>query len=314
MVAVTGSTGHIGNVLLRELIKNNRRVKVILSGSGYTEPIEGLDVEGVKADVRNHEELVKAFRGVDVVYHLAAIISITPGKERLLYDVNVLGTRNVVNACIETGVKKLIYTGSVDAILYSRSITSGNYGRTKYLATLEVLKGVDRGLDATILSPTAVVGPYDFKPSLLGQFIINFINRKIKFYMDGGFDFVDVRDVVKAHLLAEKKGGTGENYIIGGEYKTFDEIVSILEKTDVYKKGHKIKLGRYIMNIVAALAPIYYRITGEEPLFTKDSMNLITLDMKFDSRRAEKELGYKPGSIEKAIIDTVEWFREKGML
>ena len=178
MVIVTGATGHIGNVLVRQLLSRGADVRVVIPPFEDTASLDGLKVEMVEGDVRKIDSLIQAFKGGDVVYHLAGIISILPGKSELLYQVNVVGTRNAVEACLKTGVRRLVYTSSIHAIVgpphgtiidktfpFDPDRTRGDYDRSKAQATLEVLKAVERGLDAVIVCPTGVIGPYDYKLS-----------------------------------------------------------------------------------------------------------------------------------------------------
>jgi len=233
MIVVTGATGHIGNVLVRELLSRGENVRVVIPPFEDTTPLDGLKVEMVEGDVRQVDSLIQAFKEGDVVYHLAGIISILPGKSKLLYQVNVMGTRNVVGACLKTDVRRLVYTSSIHAIAEPPHGTAidetlpfdpdraiGEYDRSKAQATLEVLKAVQQGLDAIIVCPTGVVGPYDFKLSEMGQLFIDFAKKKLKAYIDGAYDFVDVRDVAIGHILACEKGHTGESYILSGERVT----------------------------------------------------------------------------------------------
>lgn len=175
MVVVTGATGHIGNVLVRELLSRGENVSVVIPPFEDTACLDGLQLEMVKGDVRQIDSLIQAFRGGDVVYHLAGAISILPGKNELLHQVNVVGTRNVVEACLKTDVRRLIYTSSIHAVKepphgtvidetlpYDPDTVLGDYAKSKARATLEVLKGVKRGLDAVIVCPTGVIGPYDY--------------------------------------------------------------------------------------------------------------------------------------------------------
>jgi len=212
MIVVTGATGHIGNVLVRELLKRGKKVRAVIPPFEDTTPLEGLEVERVEGDVRNADSLIHAFNGADVVYHLAGIISILPGKTELLYQVNVEGTRNVVEACLKSNVRRLIYTSSIEAIAeppqgtvidetipFAPDNAIAEYGRSKAKAALAVLEGLKKGLDAVIVCPTGVIGPYDFKLSEMGQLFIDFARGKSRIYVGGAYDFVDVRDVAIGH-------------------------------------------------------------------------------------------------------------------
>ena len=196
MVVVTGATGHIGNVLVRQLLSRGEDVRVVIPPFEDTASLDGLKVEMVEGDVRKIDSLIQAFKGSDVVYHLAGIISILSGKSELLYQVNVVGTRNVAEACLKTGVRRLIYTSSIHAIAepphgividesfpFDPDRAIGEYDRSKAQATLEVLQGVKQGLNAVIVCPTGVIGPYDFKLSEMGQLILDFVKQLKLYYL-----------------------------------------------------------------------------------------------------------------------------------
>jgi DNA-binding MarR family transcriptional regulator len=184
MIAVTGPTGHIGNVLVRELLKRGERVRaLVLPGEDLT-PIQGLDTEMVEGDILDLDSLIRAFEGVDAVYHLAGVISIVPGEWDRLYKVNVVGTQNVIRACSACGVRRLVYASSIHAFAEpSPGVTfdetspfdpgklSMEYDRSKAMATLEVLEAVEKGLDAVVACPTGVMGPYDYRLSEMGRLI-----------------------------------------------------------------------------------------------------------------------------------------------
>ncbi|MEW6106136.1 MAG: NAD-dependent epimerase/dehydratase family protein [Bacillota bacterium] len=180
MVTVTGATGHIGNVLVRELLAHGQRVRALIPPFEDPAPLDGLDVEKVEGDILDVGSLVRAFKWSDVVYHLAGIVSIVSGKRDLLYRVNVVGTRNVVETCLETGVRRLVYTSSIHAIAepppgvvideslpFDPDSMAWEYDESKARATLEVLRAQDRELNPVILCPTGVIGPYDFRYPLL---------------------------------------------------------------------------------------------------------------------------------------------------
>jgi dihydroflavonol-4-reductase len=190
MNLVTGATGHIGNVLVRELLGRGEKVRAMIMPGEDISPMRGLDVELFEADVLDFQSLLKAFNGMEVVYHLAGIISILPGKNQLVQVVNVIGTRNVIEAARTTGVRRLVYTSSIHAlsrvphgVLIDESVpfdpehAISSYDFSKASASLEVLKAVKGGMDAVIACPTGVIGPYDFRRSEMGQLILDAPNR-----------------------------------------------------------------------------------------------------------------------------------------
>lgn len=326
MIVVTGATGHIGNVLVRELLARGEKIRTVIPPFEDITPLEGLEIEKVEGDVRDVNSLIQAFRGADVVYHLAGIISILPGKTELLYQVNVMGTRNVVEACLKSHVRRLIYTSSIHAVEepphgividetlpYNPDKVLGDYAKSKAQATLEALEGVKKGLDTVVVCPTGVIGPYDFKPSEMGQLFVDFAKGKLNTYIDGAYDFVDVRDVVMGHILAFEKGRTGESYILSGEQITVRDLLLMLEDiTGV--KAPSFKIPAWLARTVGKVASLYYRLTKTKPLFTAYSVDVLDSNSLISSEKAHLELGYSTRSIRESIIDAVQWFKETSRL
>ena len=326
MNVVTGATGHIGNVLIRELTAKREKVRAVVPPREDTSPLERLQVDLIEGDVRNIDSLIRAFEGCDIVYHLAGIISIVPGKRNLMHQVNVEGARNVVEACLSTGVKRLIYTSSIHAIAepphgttidetlpFDPNRTIGDYGRSKALAAREVLKGIRKGLNAVIVCPTGVTGPYDYKVSEMGQLIMDFLERKLKAYVAGSYDFVDVRDVARGHILAGQKGEAGQTYILSGERITVAELLSTLKEITGVKPP-SLKMPRRLARAVGVLASPYYWLTKTRPLFTAYSIDVLASNSLVSSEKARRELGYSSRPVRESIQNAIEWFKEAGMV
>ncbi len=326
MIVVTGATGHIGNVLVRELLEKGQQVRVVLRPDEDTTSIRGLDTEWFYGDVRDMDSLLRAFKDADMVYHLAGIVSISKGQRKLLHDVNVNGTKNVVDACIKAGVRRLIYTSSVHALFepphgtvidesfpFDPKRVIGDYAKSKASATLEIFKGIEKGLDAVIVCPTGVIGPYDYRVSEIGHLILDFISRKLKAYIDGAYDFVDVRDVAHGLVLASETGKTGESYLLSGERITVKGIFDVLEKvTNIKPPSFKVPL--WIVKTAALFTPLYYKITGAKPRFTSYSIKVLQSNCVISSKKAVRELGYNPRPIAESLADSIKWFKQAGVL
>jgi dihydroflavonol-4-reductase len=326
MVAVTGATGHIGNTLVREILARGERVRAAIPAGEDLMPLEGLAIERVAGDVRDFDSLTAAFGGADIVYHLAGIITISRGHVGLLQEVNVEGTRNVVHACLKTGVRRLVYTSSVHALEeapYGTPVcepkqlepdkATGDYGKSKARATIEVLEAVKQGLDAVIAFPTGVIGPYDYKQSEMGQLVIDFVKRKLPAYVDGAYDFVDVRDVAAALIAAAEKGRKGEGYVLSGNVITVPELMALLEKlTGV--KAPRTRLPLWLAKAVATFSPLYYFLARSKPRFTRYSLHVLKSNCLMDNRKARTELAFAPRPIEATVADSIKWFRDHGRL
>ncbi len=323
---VTGATGHLGNNLVRALLARGERVRALVLPGDDTRPIAGLPVEVTLGDVRDLGALLWAFRGADTVYHLAGLITIAPGRETLLHQVNVLGTRNVVEAALRCNVQRLVYTASIHAMVepphgtmiderqpFDPERIPTEYGRSKARAALEVLAGVERGLDAVIVCPTGIIGPYDFQPSEMGRLFLKVARRKMPLYVHGAYDFVDVRDVAWGLIAAVERGQRGESYILSGEAVTVRQLMSYLEECSGVQ-APRLGLPASWARRVARWTSLYARLSGSRPAFTEESVSILVSNCCISHEKASRELGYTPRPIPETVADTLRWFREAGFL
>jgi len=326
MNVVTGATGHIGTFLVRGLLDRGEPVRALVPPFEDGAVLEGLDVERVEGDILEPDSLARAFEGAEVVYHLAGMISISRKDSDRVYQVNVVGTRNVAEACLRTGVRRLVYTSSIHAMAepphgvrfdesssFDPKRAPGLYGSAKAEAALEVLAAVERGLDAVVVCPTGVIGPDDLKPSQMGQMFIDVAQGRLRVYLEGAYDFVDVRDVAEGHILAAEKGRKGECYILSGECISVSEIMRTLaDVTGV--KAPTVRMPMWLAKAVAPLTPIYYHFTRTPPIFTSDSLYILTSNCDISSEKARRELGYTNRPIRESICDAVAWLKAHGRL
>jgi dihydroflavonol-4-reductase len=316
----------VGNVLVRELVRRGQKVRVVVPPFETTEAIAGLDVEVVRADVRDFDSLVAAFAGADLVYHLAGIITISGGQARLLQEVIVLGARNVARACLEADVRRLVYTSSVHALEepphgvplcetteFRPEALDGDYARSKARASIEIRKSIEQGLDAVMVFPSGIIGPYDFRLSDMGHLFTDFARGHLTAYVDGAYDFVDVRDVVAGLLLAAEKGRRGEGYILCGERISVRGLLALLERTTgVRAKARRLPF--WLARFAARLAPAYYRLKHAKPRFTSYSLRVLASNCLMSSAKAASELGYAPRPLRETVKNTIEWFVATGRL
>ena len=326
VTAVTGATGHVGNVLVRELVRRGDSVRAVVLPGEATAPIDGLAVELVPGDVRDRASLERAFRGAELVFHLAGIVTIRSGQARLLDEVNVRGTMNVVEACRLAGVRRLVYTSSVHALVepphgtpvretegFEPDRLLGDYARSKARASIEVLEGVRQGLDAVLVYPSGIIGPFDYRPSEMGQLVLDFTLRRLPAYIDGEYDFVDVRDVAQGLLAAAGQGRRGRGYLLSGHRISVAALLRMLHGlTSV--RAPRFKLPRWLALAAAAFAPAYSRITRSRPLFTSYSIKVLGSNCLMCRDRAEQELGFRARPLLETMSQTVEWFRAVGRL
>ena len=320
MNLVTGATGHIGNVLTRVLLDRGEKVRAMIMPGEDIIPIKDLDVEIVAADVLDYQSLLKAFEGIDVVYHLAGIISILPGKDTMVQAVNVTGTRNVIQAARSSSVRRLVYTSSIHAlqrvpegVLIDEKVpfdiehAISSYDASKANASMEILDAVLHGMDAVIVCPTGVIGPYDFRRSEMGQLILDCVEQKPMLYVDGAYDFVDVRDVAEGMILAGEKGRRGESYILSGERITVPNILKIVQEI-LGARFFRLKIPFSLAQLTAKIMPMYYRLTHGKPRFTSYSLATLVSNSFISHAKARIELGYHPRPLRESLHDTVQWF------
>jgi len=329
MVVVTGATGHLGNVLVRELLSRNVPVRAVIPKGEDTSSLDGLKVEKVEGNVLDPDSLVRAFQGAEVVYHLAGILFTSPRRTNRYYEVNVNGTRNVAEACLKCSVKKMVHTSSIQALVeppkgtvfdekshFDPDKVVGHYAKSKARGALEVLAAVKKGLDAVILCPTGAIGPYDFKPSKMGDWFLNVFKDKIDgriYTINGIYDFVDVRDIAKAEIAAAEKGRTGEVYIISGErIDQLNQTLMLQEAAGVHGRCYGMPLfGLYTM---AAIGWVYNWIRDTVPGVTLDEARIVSSNSVISHEKATRELGFQPRPQKETAADCVAWFRQNGML
>ncbi len=322
MILVTGATGHIGNVLVRKLVERGERVRALVLPGEDTTPLDGLDVEKVPGDVLGRSTLQNAFRGVRSVFHLAGVISIMPGKNAAVRCVNVDGTINVLKAALHSGAERLVYTSSIHALArvphgfvvderipFDVDNPYGVYDRSKAEATLEVLRAAAGGLDAVVVCPTGVIGPYDFRDSMMGAVIRSAAQRKPTLYVDGAYDFVDVRDVAEGMIAAVEKGRCGESYILSGQRISVRYLLETVR--EVTGNGFaQFKVPLALARFAALFTPIYYRLARISPRFTPYSLEVLQSNSAISHAKATQELGYQPRTVQESVADTVRWLFE----
>lgn len=322
MIVVTGGSGHLGNCLIRELIAQGYKdILAIVHPKDDLISLTNLPIKIARCDIRDSERINSIIKNADIVFHLAGMVYIGSKKLDILYDVNVNGTKNIINACFNSSVKKLIYVSSVHAFSEPKNnnpITEtknfdpdqviGHYAKSKAIATAEVLNAFNKGLDGIIVHPSGIIGPYQFKLTHTGQMFLNFIKSNICFYIDGAYDFVDVRDVAKGIILALKFGKSGENYILSGERITIEEIIIIIEK--IKSKKIKIKIPIDIAKTLSPLIESYYNFTKKTPTLTKYTLYTLNSNSNISCEKAKKELFYSPMPIEESIKDTIFWIEK----
>jgi len=319
MILVTGAAGHIGNVLVRELVNDGNDVRALILPGEDAASLEGLSVEIAEGNVLDPQSLDKAMRGVDLVFHLAGIISIMPGQDEVMRRVNVDGTRNVLAAAQKAQVKRLVYTSSIHALSrdwkgkidetvpFDPDNQAGGYDRSKAQASLAVMEAVKQGLNAVIVCPTGVVGPYDYRGSEMGDLLHSWLRLRPHFLIEGAYDFVDVRDVARGQILACQHGKTGEVYILSGGRVRLMEMKQMVQDV-LGKHSMTIKIPTWLAKFASLFTPLYYKLSRQVPKFTGYSLETVQSNSDISNQKAKKELGYSPRDLMTTIGDTVRWW------
>lgn len=322
MILVTGAAGHIGNVLVRQLIEGGSRVRALVLPGEDTRALKGLEVELVSGDVLDMPSLLKAMQGVDYVFHLAGIISIMPGRDELVRKVNIQGTKNILKAAKKCGVKRVLYTSSIHAfsrkwegviderVPFDPKNTEGEYDRSKAEASLAVQDAARKGQDAVIVCPTGVIGPFDFRGSEMGELLRGFMRKKPHVLIEGAYDFVDVRDVARGMILAVEKGRSGEVYILSGEQVKINHLKALVQKVMGFATA-TIMIPLSVAKLAAKVTPLYYRLTRRTPKFTTYSLDTVCGNSAISHAKASRELGYRARPLFKSVADTIRWWRSR---
>jgi dihydroflavonol-4-reductase len=323
-VVVTGASGHVGNNLVRALIAEKHPVRVLIHNN--QQMFQGLGVEVVQGNVSDMESLCRAFEGAETVYHLAAIISLLKSEWPLVEKVNVFGTRNVVEACRRSGVKRLVHFSSIHAMVQepfdkpvdeSRTLVTGRqnppYDRSKAAGEMEVRKGIEKGLDAVIVNPTGIIGPFDYQPSHFGSALLSIANGKMIALINGGFDWVDVRDVVQGAMLAEKKAPAGSKYLLSGHWASMCDIANVIKEiSDASIPGFICPMP--VARFGAPFSTAYNRLLGKRVFYTSVAMRALNSNHNISYEKAARELGYQSRPFKETITDTLKWFAQNGNL
>ena len=320
MIAVTGATGHIGNVLVRQLCALGETVRAVVPPFESPAILDGLPVDIFRGDVTKPGDMLGAFTGADTVFHLAGIIAIDESQRDQMERVNVEGTVNVLSACRVCHVRRLVYTSSIHAFIDPPQTMEidedtdidpngvlGAYAVTKAKAARRVLRAAAEGMDIVIVHPTGVIGPYDSLISHTGQMIRDYLaGRYLRCFFRGAYDFVDVRDVVQGMILAWKKGRAGQNYILSGNRVTIRELFSQLSEI-TGKKTPAVRLPLWMVRLVIPLEYLRCRIRRIKPSITRYSLKVLLSNSHVNRTKAAVELGYQPRPIRDTLADTVAW-------
>lgn len=321
---VTGATGFIGASIVRELLGEGREVRVLVRAGADTSNLDGLEVELFRGDLLDHDSLRRGLKGCHVLYHAAADYRLWTRNPQEMYRINVDGTVAILEAALQNGLEKVVYTSSVGTLGNPGDGRPGNetapvafadmvgpYKKSKFLAEREAEKFVARGLPLVIVNPSTPIGPRDIKPTPTGKIIVDFLKRKMPAYLDTGLNIIAVEDCARGHLLAEQKGVVGQKYILGNANLTLRDIFDLLQDISGLA-APKVRLPYTPILLAAYCNEGISRITGREPLIPLAGVQMAAKFMYFDSSKAVRELGLPQMPIRDALARAVEWFRQNG--
>ncbi len=322
---VTGAAGFLGSHVTRQLVARGDNVRVLMRPSSTNRAIADLSLEYVTGDLRDPTSLDRAMKDVKRVFHVAADYRLWARRKQDIYDSNVGGTKNLLDAANRAGVEQLIYTSTVATIAVDRpqlpnEFTEarleemvGHYKRSKWLAEKEALSAAKSGIPVIVAMPTTPVGPWDWKPTPTGKIILDFLNGKMPGYVETGLNFVGVEDCAAGHLLIAEKGKVGERYLLGGENLTLKQMLDALSKITGLP-APKLKIPHGLALGVAYASTVFSRLLGREPSIPVEGVKIARHMMFVDCSRAQRELGFKVGPVAAALERAVRWYEANGYI
>ena len=314
MILVTGGSGLLGSELIKQLLLTNTPVRAIYNKT----PLPDFDsnlVQQFQCNILDVIGLEEAMKDVDRVYHCAGIVSFDPSRKRELFKVNIEGTANVVNAALDTGVKKMVHVSSVaamgrirenepvnEAMNWTEETSNSRYGQSKYLAELEVWRGIGEGLNAVMVNPTVILGGGDWNAG--SSQIFKNAYDEFPWYTDGVTGFVDTRDLAKAMIALMESDISSERFIISAENRTYQDVLNLIADAFGKRQPYK-KVSPFMAKVVWRLEAIKSRFTGKKPLITKETTGTAMAKVYFENSKLLKHLpAFSYRSIEETIADT----------
>lgn len=322
---ITGATGFVGSHVARALAAEGAELRLLVRPTSRKDNIADLRAETVVGDLRKPESLKQAMAGCEFVFHVAADYRLWVRDPQEMYRANVEGTRAIIEAAQQSGVRRVIYTSSVATMGFTNeghiatetspvSINDmvGHYKRSKFMAEEIALETGRKGANVVVVNPTTPIGEYDIKPTPTGRIVVDFLKRKFPAYVDTGLNLADVKEVARGHLLAMEKARPGERYILGGENLTLKQILDKLAAmtglpSPKTKVPHAVAMGFAVFDQFFT-----GMVMGKEPRATIDAVKMGRKKMFASSAKAERELGYKALPVEDALRRAIEWFQAHG--
>jgi nucleoside-diphosphate-sugar epimerase len=321
MVLVTGGAGLLGKELITQLLDEGKTVRAIYNKTTLADFQSG-HLQQFQCDILDVVGLEEAMKGIEQVYHCAAIVSFNPKRRQEMFKINIEGTANIVNAALDAGVKKMVYASSVAALgrirenerinesmNWTEETSNSRYGQSKYLAEMQVWRGIGEGLNAVMVNPSLIIGPGDWNSG--SSRIFKSVYEEFPWFTTGITGFVDVRDVAKAMIQLMNSNVTAQRFIISAENRSFTDIFNLIAKAFGKKPPHK-KVTPFLAKIVWRLEAIKSYFTGKEPLVTKETARTALANADFDNSKLKKYLpGFTYQKIEDSITHTCAVLQQK---
>lgn len=328
-VLVTGASGFIGSAVTRALLARGVAVVALLEPGGDHVNLDGLDLERLEVDLRNADGVDRAVKDCRAVFHVAALYRFWARDRRQFYDVNVGGSRNVMEAARRAGTERLVYTSTVgtlgleagrggrpsDESSYAEvSHLFGSYKQSKYVAEHEVLRAAAEGLPVSIVLPTFPVGPGDRAPTPTGQLVLDYLNGRVPAYVDTVLNVAHVDDLATGQILVLERGAVGRSYILGGENYTLKRLLDTLAAVTGLPRA-RLRVPRALALAVAAVSEwVEGTLMHRHPSIPLEAARMSTTRMAFDDTRARRELGYAPRPAVDALDASAHWFVDQGQV
>jgi len=318
---VTGGSGHVGGNLVRELLSRGYQVDCLVRSD--TRALDNLDVKLVKGDMLNPKDIAPLMTDSDIVFHSAAFVAVEKIQEDLMHKINVEGSRSIATAAVESGVKKMVHFSSVHAfeqqptsesLVEARPLVTDPkalpYDRTKAEAQKVVLGYRDQGLEVNVIHPTGIIGPYDFKPSRMGEVLRDITNGNMPFAINNGFNWVDVRDVAKSAVNCVDMGVDGQNYILPGHWASIPHLSTMIKRI-TGNRTHLVSVPFWMAYLALPFASVSSRISGKRPSFSRGSLQALAIQCKnIPGTLANEHLDHQPRPLLDTIDDTVSWLTQ----
>lgn len=320
---VTGATGFLGSAVMRCLLTAGHEVRVLVRPDSDRKNLENFPVEITEGDLREHQSLRRAIKGCDNLFHVAADYRLWVPDPETMHEINVNGTRALILAATEEGIKRIVYTSSVATLGLKQDGSSANedtpsnftaitgyYKRTKYLAEQMVKQLTDEHqLPLIIVNPSTPIGPGDIRPTPTGRIVLDTLMGRMPAYVNTGLNIAHVDDIAYGHLLAYQHGKPGERYILGGDNMSLLQILQAIDAINGTQQN-RINIPIGLMLPMAWLMEKFASLTHTEPRATLDSIHMAKKLMFFSSEKAHRELGYQYRPSIEALKDAVKWFKE----